>query len=849
MQHPEVPIPGHSPRRRKHLTPIQTSFDGTPSRQLYRPRPVETVIYEKTAGPIPHVPSKNGIEHRESRIGLRSLFGRSRSTPIVEIGARSFISPEDSESPRRSQSETAVHSKTSAMHDAPPTVPRLQHKDSKAGLRSTSLKKERPSWQSTAWHPPPLFQVYPQAVKHDTLQASALSADTILRISNHKCNKNSREQMMSSTLDLALVEGDVVKTKQDDKEKRHRRRMSGSISKAEWTQKIYVLVTSGYMLQYSGEGNFDRLPERIMQLGKNSAAFASDVIPGRHWVLQISQISTEEGTIAVNSTRSVLSRMMFRNGDARRSASSFLLVLDSPEEMNAWLIAIRKEIEALGGKKYRPETGTRKTTDEAMRILRERPSRRYLIKRDPNQFTTQEVLRESPSGSSFDEPNINGWITPAVETASMKSARRPSYQPRSSTETPSISRSSISNDQIRLDRQREGSRLPHMSTETRTLMTSRGTSTANPPIKMNPTSAETLTSLSAPIPEIRPPINNRRRSMQTRPAPLETRRKSLDPYPPPSPTQLHLTCADAESTASIKSLSPSTPDFSVPSFSKRYSFGANAPTPLTPPISASNVRPTHLPSSLVDQNKFDISERPIPTIGKLPFETEESHYLSNPIVDNRIKSAAVVADASSISGTPFPRRFSSLEYSRGVSSSFPNHNIPSSPHLPPSTSLAAMPSPTLEQRSTSTPSAKLKDLRRPASMQVRSDPQPHLSTTTSASSSTLSSTPYKPSKSTLTPPTPSVHNRKSMPHIAVGPPIAPPPKCPLPATPPSPTVTTAHGKHGIEFEQHLVTAARSSTEDRRLKPRESRKTGVTIGRDTFSGVRDVCVGPAAVRVI
>lgn len=857
MQRPEGLIPGASPRRGRHLTPIQTSFDDRPSRKLYRPRPVETVIYEKPAGRVPIAPSTLAIEHRDSRIGLRSLFGRSRSTPTVKTEERFSISREDNEFSRRSHSDTTVLSRHSAMQDAPsvpdttPMIPRVQHKDSKTTLRSTSLKKERSPRPSSTWHPPPLFQAYPQAIKHDTLQASTLSADTILRISNQKCNKNLREQMMSSTADLGSVEGDVVKTKQDDKEKKHRRRMSGSISKAEWTQKIYVLVTSGYLLQYSGEGSFDRLPERIMQLGKTSAAFASDVIPGKHWVLQISQTSTEEGTISVNTTRSVFSRMILRSADTRRVTSSFLLVLGSPEEMNAWLIAVRKEIEALGGKKYRPEIGIRKTTDEAMRLLRERPSRRYLIKRDPTQFSNTEMSRESSPGMCFgDEPEINGRVIPAVETGSMKSGKRQSYQTRRSTETPSISRSSVSNDQIQRDRPREGSKLSYMSTETRTLMTSRGSTTAASFINVKCACADTSTNPSAAVTGIRPSsMNNRRRSMQAPPPPLEIRRISLDPCRPHSSTRLQSTCADAEGAASIGSLSPSTPNFSCPSFSKRYSFAANAPTPLTPPLSASNIHQPPSPSSLADHNKFDLCERPTFIIGQLPFEMDRSPSSSKPIVDNPINPAALVVPASSIS-TPFPRRFSSLEYSRGVPPSLSSHNIPSSPYPPPSTSLPAIPLPILELRTpTSTPPAKIKKLRRPASMQVRADPLPHLSTTTSVCTSTISSTPYNSSSPTLAPPAPSVHNRKSMPEIAVGPPIAPPPKCPLPATPPSLTVTTAPGKNGIDVEKGVSRATRSSTEDRRLSRPEPRKAGVLTARDSFVGVRGVCAGAAAVRVV
>jgi len=110
---------------------------------------------------------------------------------------------------------------------------------------------------------------------------------------------------------------------------KHRRKISGSLSKADWTQKIFVLVTSGYLLQYAGDGSFDRLPEKMMQLGKDSVAFASDVIPGKHWVLQISQAMDADGTPAADS-RSLLSRLAFRGADYRRTATSLLLVFNSP---------------------------------------------------------------------------------------------------------------------------------------------------------------------------------------------------------------------------------------------------------------------------------------------------------------------------------------------------------------------------------------------------------------------------------------------------------------------------------------------------------------------------------------
>lgn len=86
-------------------------------------------------------------------------------------------------------------------------------------------------------------------------------------MSNHKRNNSLRDEIaQTEATDLttaAAKKAEKVKSK-------HKRQISGSLSKADWIQKIFVLVTSGYLLQYSGEGSFDRLPEKMMQLGKDS---------------------------------------------------------------------------------------------------------------------------------------------------------------------------------------------------------------------------------------------------------------------------------------------------------------------------------------------------------------------------------------------------------------------------------------------------------------------------------------------------------------------------------------------------------------------------------------------------
>lgn len=74
----------------------------------------------------------------------------------------------------------------------------------------------------------------------------------------------------------------IAATKTENTKNIHQKQLSIPFTKVEWTRKIFILVTSGYLLQYASAGSFDRVPEKMMKLGKDSVAFASDAIPGKH---------------------------------------------------------------------------------------------------------------------------------------------------------------------------------------------------------------------------------------------------------------------------------------------------------------------------------------------------------------------------------------------------------------------------------------------------------------------------------------------------------------------------------------------------------------------------------------
>lgn len=132
-----------------------------------------------------------------------------------------------------------------------------------------------------------------------------------------------------------------------------------------WSKKVYVLVTSGHLLEYAGDGPYDRLPEKVLRLGSDSAAFASDLIPGFPYVLQVLQTASSGIQVVQLPQKSFRARIGLQSASSRRVASNILLVFNEPEPMDSWMIAIRREIENRGGRKSRPEsTVVRNDVDE-----------------------------------------------------------------------------------------------------------------------------------------------------------------------------------------------------------------------------------------------------------------------------------------------------------------------------------------------------------------------------------------------------------------------------------------------------------------------------------------------------
>lgn len=817
------PTTPSQPRRGIQLPPIQTTFPPRPQRPQ-RPRverAATSIPTTQSAPPAGDAP----LSRKASRGGLLGLFGRNKShrstfvapkaAPIHEkqekelgLGARE----EDAEAEVIAERNPFVQDINIIPDLSKTNTSSIKKQPSKSG-RGRSFRKE-----STTWDPPPLFQAYPQAIKHATLPAPVLSADTVLR------HNQSRKSNGSDILDNAVgADGGGADNEGHKKKARHSKKHKGPgydpLIDGEWTQKVYVLVTSGFFLQYSGEGSFDRLPEKILPLGKDSAAFASDAIPGKQWVLHVAQEASEsDGSFATQGPSSVFKKMgLFQ--EARRTASNFLLVIDCPDEMNAWLVAVRKEIESLGGRRYTPDPASSKDNNEAARKLHNKPSQRYLVRRE------RQLSEQAPKSA------VQGEAIPIVPPNPPRKNSGSTEPPghRKSVDTPSMSNTIASSDHVGLEKLRETPRISYISAGTKTLSTSPGSSPNHSPVRA-----------MFCLVDSEDPHNGSLAQATTSPGFCEMSTHALSP---PSTARRKSQDHDASREGSLsrggssdgQSSSPP-PNFSVPSFSKRYSIMPGLTKTTTPLLArTSNILPPVLDEetngNLDTPDESPVTARISPKASK-SLGNLSAHYSPPPPPPafNFTAKSNPGDLLSPKSETGVPRRFSSLEYSRGVSPVSALQHFPKSPHPPPTAALPEIPgmnaaalSPGSSRYSMQpmlSPLQEAKNARRPVSMQVRSPPivridqssfqivskypQPIAESTTSSASSMMPDFPDRmplemdipqPARSAPLPPVPteleprrdpSPPTTKSMPAQPTMPPAyrVPPPKVqPLPRLP------------------------------------------------------------------
>ncbi|KAM0563261.1 hypothetical protein ACHAPJ_000979 [Fusarium lateritium] len=805
-----------------------------PSRRT-RPPDIDTMTAEENRVPL----KSEKASRRESRLGLRSLFGRSKAPkelaiPETPTSFGSRISLVDA-SYFQAQPDAPFNDTPSSPRSPRPLSTMFENQLSPpAHTRSVGAVRVQGSVKPargpiSTWHPPPLFKAFPQAIKHMTLPATSLAPEVILRM---------HERRTSTTRDdtTEALDGEVSTNEKAKVKKKHRRNTSGSALKFEWTNKIYVLVTSGYLLQYASEGPFDRLPERILHLGKDSAAFASDVIPGRHWVIQVSSATESDGTPASDS-RSLFSRWNFRATE-RRHASNFLMVFETAEDMEGWIATLRREIEGLGGKKTLTETGKPKAEDEVA-PLREKPSQRTLVVRDPDRLS--RVLSQSSqspqSPESFQSPQSLQWQGQGDNNRSTTTVTEPEPPVDQALDDISTTNSFVSQDGRQLDNLRDSSnRLSFISSGQRTVVTSAGSSPeSSPTVDTFPASIEHKSSLEETSVTLEP---------KPRPnaAAILDRRQSMQIHSPFVELQggpVNLRPQSSYGSGTAQDTKAPTPNFSVPNSSNRrfsyarnmaQEFGMAAPGTLEVRSLGRRAPPTTLPiarplSMVADQPSpmEEIHERPVTRHGDetQPTIPMEDDFMSLPRIPNSYDmpsrgSSLVPIDEPiiEVNHPSNPRRLSDMrQWRKSETPSASSRNLTGSTR------------PSLEHRSRSRSSLGDETARRRASLDVYSDGrsdslsakvrsqrrasvQSVMSDRASQySASTDLPPPMAPESLPLPAPPPTVplppipssasnphlrpetngknlFNRRSMPQLSEGPPPAPPPTCALPPIPP-----------------------------------------------------------------
>ncbi|KAI9846592.1 MAG: hypothetical protein M1837_003833 [Sclerophora amabilis] len=829
METTDITLDGASPsltptvRRMKSLPPLQTTFQTN----LRPPPSLAGIVDSKESTEedgLASQPRPNGtqLRHQRSRNTISRLFSRS-SKPTTSQRSRPPTSRVRNESPDRSERpHTATTARTSmtapnstnpstpATPFSPPSaVPRLQPNPSWPALNENPAEtKSKAHILRQTWRPPPLFQAYPQSTKHSSLTCPSIPVESILRVYQAEQGTRLKQEMLQNLGEFATE--DNLKEKERKGKAKGRRKTSGLLSKMTWSQKIFVLATSGYLLQYSGDGAFDRLPEKILKLEKDSVAFASDVLPGKPWVLQVSQVTNEEGVIALAGSRSGLSRLTLR-GARRKHIANVLLVLESADEMDSWMLAVREQIEAAGGKKARRGSDSAAEQIQANHELHQKRSHRLLVKRNPNLFSAAPNSGWNTPGNTSIVDFSARINTPAAEDISPPPlVQETSYG--SAVDTHLTGSTVVSDDHVQSNKPQEWWRLSYVSSRSRSLTASSNTSADISPIKDHFEDLPTIPNTS-PFMLSETWVDDKRQSTVSKLEQPDVRRH----LPDCECDVIHLSASASSTKESpvIKKGAPMVRNFSVPISSNRFSTFEAPPLPHTSRSKTSSQTSSRAPSrgsvprrasqtpshavstSAPDREPTEYFNNGITGQTSAHLEWPSSsdiHYLDTASVDSASSDRLVHSHQLIVPSPPSPTRLPPAPPLRRQSTSQSPPDYPLPP-LPP-------PSPLLPLEKSQRP-----PIRRPASMLPQSPTfplyQPHRSPGHSYHHSPRTSS-IDPATSTarLGSLATSVHhqyarpkqikvmaNRKSMPLLAasaqgmIPPPTMPPPNCPLPLLP------------------------------------------------------------------
>ncbi|GAB7349063.1 hypothetical protein MBLNU459_g8024t1 [Dothideomycetes sp. NU459] len=313
----------------KDLPPIQTGFINKPLPPIIQTgdeSPPRLTRYASMRTPSISISAAQPVVGRSNaKTTLFSLFSRPKVEKLRGYNEPGLTVPLQDPVSRGGSPDLIIQVPSPLASEFPPPRPStaLSFRTTasvKPSRKDRSRSRERASHD--AWTPPPLFQVYTQSFKASVAQTLEPEGISSLRIAT------------TSSFTRA--------------DKPHRHGSVGSVGYSALPKKVFALCKSGHVVQYADKGLSERMPEKVLQLTEDSAAYACDLVPGRPYALQIAQTADDHG-VPVTSSSSLLSRMGLKNNSPRREVSTMVLVLDNADDMNGWMIAVREQIRRLDG--------------------------------------------------------------------------------------------------------------------------------------------------------------------------------------------------------------------------------------------------------------------------------------------------------------------------------------------------------------------------------------------------------------------------------------------------------------------------------------------------------------------
>lgn len=692
------------------------SLKSRPSSSLRRSRPPNIIVCDENKIPLrPDPRAEKAAEKaakRESKVGLRSIFGRTKSTktrnaPVDE--ADESTSPGEAKSGSAKASFAERHwpyslqaSRSDLTLGSMPSLFSSKTNGSSLGLHSQPSTSRRPGSHSKlgsgsssppadGWIAPTLSQVYPQAIVHATLPACAASVDALAKL-NTSHNVLTKEEPIPE---------DAPEKKEDRPKKLHQRHAAAR-NALEWTTKTYALVTAGYLLQYAADGHLDRSPEKTLRLSKESAAFASDLIPGKHWVLQV--VSCMD---ANSEPRSFISKLALRG--EKKNVSTMLLVFESAEEMDTWLAVLRKEIEELGGKKQLTETGEIKKVDVDA-SLKTKASQRTIVVRD-SVMGSQEF--SIPRDDEVTERDHGLPVIPSSD-----------FNPDLSMDDGSFTDSQCSLDGQRLESLRDSresnARFSYISSSQRTHGTTANSSPSCSPTRTSFSSRQGDSKTSQPTQTSQPEVRLRPNSQA-----ISMRRQSVQAVMASFDVQPDYESrpGTAASVATVESHNTSS-RHSVPNFSKRLS-SASSVTPADIETAPAHgiipvvIEPEPTKSCRKPPPTFGTS-RPLSTVMDLPSPRTPLSPAFPPSLD----SVSTLQDCTPLDAPDSPSMFSGWAQQENAPQAATEHLSPADSRLT-AKRLSSAPVPVLDARSAPRRFGSLTNLRAASAEDVTESTSEH----------------------------------------------------------------------------------------------------------------------------